>query len=118
MYMTVPQMWVNTGFEGPALWTAGVSPQRGQVVHPPVHTSSTEEKLRYLRLCGLSTEVTGPMTTMRLKKDESRPEYLGTSSFLINPQQGLAEGLGGTKVNPHLCGAVVSTHVGRRAGYR
>jgi len=42
------------------------------------------------------------MTTMRLKKVRSRPEYLGTRTRLIKARQGLATGLGGTKVNPHL----------------
>jgi hypothetical protein len=79
MYMTAPLDVGNHRALGPVLCTAEVSPQRDGVVHDPVHTSSTEYEPRHLRLCGLSTEVTGPMTTMRLKKDGSRSEYLGTN---------------------------------------
>ena len=65
----------------PVLWTAEVSPHQGCVVHCSVHTLSTEPEPRHLRLCGLSTEVTGPMTTMRPKKNQSRSEYLQMMSF-------------------------------------
>jgi len=115
MWMTAVQMLVTTRSRDLSCGRPKSVHRRAWLSTVPVHVSSTEHDQRHLHVCRLSTESTGPMTTMRPKRDGSSPEYLGTNTSNTGntncnaretrgtTRQVLAEAPGGTKVNPHLC---------------